>query len=367
MPLNENIFIHAVAGSGKTTYLVELALQAPDKKILITTYTNKNTQEIEAKIKQLKGFIPKNIKIASWFSFLLNDGCRPYQKLAGINSRINDVQLVVRQSAPYVRESDTKRYYFNSNDAIYSDKISQFVVKCNVRSGGKVLDRIEKCYDYIFIDESQDFSGWDFDFLDLLLQSRCKLLIVGDKRQTTFNTTPSNKNRKYSEDIHLWFEDKQKQGLGTLQYINKCWRCNEYICRFADLLFPDLPPSEPRELIEGLSHKGLYYLKKSKLDEYMQIYSPTILVYNKLAKKHVCNYPALNWGNSKGTTLERTLIVLTQPVLKYLKSGDLSEIKDKDKFYIALTRAKHSIAFLLEDKENLSLFHFENIKEWVPD
>lgn len=362
MPLNENIFIHAVAGSGKTTYLVELALQNPDKKILITTYTNKNTQEIEAKIKQLKGFIPKNIKICGWFSFLLNDGCRPYQKLVGINSRINDVELVVKQSAPYVPERDIEKYYFNSTGAIYSDKISQFVVKCNTLSNGKVLSRIEKCYDYIFIDESQDFSGWDFDFLNLLLQSHCKLVIVGDKRQTTFNTTPSNKNKKYSEDIHLWFDDKQKENWGILHYFNKCWRCNKYICNFADLLFPELPPSEPRELVEGLSHKGLYYLKKSNLDKYIQTYSPIILVYDKRAKKRVNNYPTINWGNSKGTTLERTIIVPTKPILEYLKSGDITKINDKDKFYIALTRAKHSIAFLVEDSENLSSYYFEQIK-----
>lgn len=198
------------AGSGKTTRLVKYALKFKNKKIIITTYTNKNLEEIKKKFYEINGFIPSNINITTWYTFLLDECCRPYQKLMGINDRINDIFFVQGDPARFIPERDTKRHYFNKEGAIYSDKIAKFAFKC-MNKGSNVINRLEKITDYLFIDEAQDLSGFDFDILDKILTSNVKIIMVGDSRQNTFNTSNTNKNKKHTNNIYGWFKQKQEE------------------------------------------------------------------------------------------------------------------------------------------------------------
>ena len=75
---NINKLIIAAAGAGKTTYLINEALRH-DKEVLITTYTEANENEIKKKFIEINGFIPNNIHIKGWFSFLLQECLKPYQ------------------------------------------------------------------------------------------------------------------------------------------------------------------------------------------------------------------------------------------------------------------------------------------------
>lgn len=74
-----NKYIIAAAGAGKTTYLVEEALKEPNKKILITTYTEANEEEIRRKFLKFNNSIPNNVTIQTWYSFLLKDWVTPFQ------------------------------------------------------------------------------------------------------------------------------------------------------------------------------------------------------------------------------------------------------------------------------------------------
>ena len=76
--MNKNKLIIAVAGSGKTTFLVDAAKRVKEGNVLIMTYTEANETEIRNKFK---GRIPKNVKIQTWFSFLLQHGVKPYQSV----------------------------------------------------------------------------------------------------------------------------------------------------------------------------------------------------------------------------------------------------------------------------------------------
>ena len=75
--MKRNLLLIAAAGAGKTTYVVREALKSRDK-VLITTFTTENEAEIKKKIIKEKGFIPENIVVQTWFSFLLEHGVRPY-------------------------------------------------------------------------------------------------------------------------------------------------------------------------------------------------------------------------------------------------------------------------------------------------
>ena len=60
----------AAAGSGKTTFLVDL-LSNQDARILYTTFTDENAEVAMEMVCQRHGIIPPNITILPWFSFLL--------------------------------------------------------------------------------------------------------------------------------------------------------------------------------------------------------------------------------------------------------------------------------------------------------
>ena len=47
--------IIAAAGSGKTTHIVRQALDNPDARILITTYTLENTEALKSTFRELNG------------------------------------------------------------------------------------------------------------------------------------------------------------------------------------------------------------------------------------------------------------------------------------------------------------------------
>src|SRR5574344_1328146 len=141
MPLKNNILIHSTAGSGKTTCLVKVALNNCDKKILITTYTRNNTQEIKNKFIECNGYVPKNIEILTWETFLLKNCIRPYQNLVGVDNRIyqvyfanQDTHLRKGRNGKFYyaikKSDDPLRYYLTSNGRIYSCKISEFANDC---------------------------------------------------------------------------------------------------------------------------------------------------------------------------------------------------------------------------------------------
>lgn len=272
MPLKNNILIHSTAGSGKTTCLVKVALNNADKKILITTYTRNNTQEIKNKFIELNGYVPKNVEITTWETFLLKNCIRPYQNLMGFEDRIyqvyftnKDPHLRVSSNGKYYyaikKSKDIQRYYLTSNGRIYSCKISEFANDCHKMVKGKMLQRIEECYDYVFVDEAQDFAGYDFEIMNLILKSKnIKSIIVADKRQNTFDTHYSKKNKKYAENIIEWFKFLENKKLAKLNYLNNTWRCNQYICNVADSLYPELPKSISKNKIIT-EHDGLFYVK----------------------------------------------------------------------------------------------------------
>ena len=113
-----NRLIIAAAGSGKTTYLVRQAMQQSDS-VLITTYTIANELEIRKKIVELNGFVPHNVTIQTWYSFLLQHGVRPFQGVV-LDDKINGMILVNEKSGKkydgkygpvYFAEDDYRKYY----------------------------------------------------------------------------------------------------------------------------------------------------------------------------------------------------------------------------------------------------------------
>jgi len=349
---NSNTLVIASAGSGKTTFLVDEALSRPDKKIAVLTYTNNNINEIKKKFYKKHGGIPKGVDVATWFSFLLHECARPYQRSVYPKRRVRTIHFPEGRSPYWENYSDTERYYFKDGDEIYSDKISRFVIDCETNSNGLVTKRLSDIYDEIFVDEFQDLSGWDLNLLEVFLQSQIRMVIVGDPRQYVYATNHSAKNKKYRgigilDLAHKW----KARNLCQIENHAKSHRCNQKICDFADMLWPNM---EKTKSLNGIAteHDGIFVVSKDNLREYVKRFSPARLRYDRNAETY--GYSALNFGNAKGLEFDRVLIFPHGPIKKYLKSGDVNDVKGSlSKFYVAVTRAKHSVAFLYDGECNV--------------
>ena len=346
----ENKIVIAAAGSRKTTLIVEGALKHAEKRILILTYTIENLRLINDYLIQKNGAIPANVTVQSWYSFLLADGVRPYQNYVYDETRIPSIHFQEGRSAPYARKSDIGKYFLTKSKRIYTDKIAEFACLCNSKSEGLVINRLESIYDYVYIDEVQDLAGYDFDFLELLLESNICVTVVGDNRQATYFTNCSPKNCQFKgKNIINLFEHWETSGTCKIFEKCECYRCNQKICDFSDKLYPDMPKTKSLNATQT-GHDGIFIVCEDELNNYIDRYSPQIL--RDTAKTCTWGLPALNFGLAKGQNFDRVLIFPNKPIKDYLKNGDPLKLKaiTKAKFYVGLTRDRYSVAFIYEDE-----------------
>jgi superfamily I DNA/RNA helicase len=344
MPSDKNRVVIACAGSRKTTSIVEEALSIKEGSVLLTTYTNENVEQIVSCLIKLNGCVPRNITVMSWYSFLLQEGVRPYQNHITNRDRIETINFIVKPNR-FTSKKEINKYYLTKSGDIYSDRVSEFVCLVDERSGGLVAKRLERIYGTIFIDELQDFSGYDLEFFDRLFQSRISVVAVGDPRQGTFSTTNVLKNKKYKKDGILdWVMAKQEAKRVILEERCDCYRSNQQICDFADALFPSLPKTTSKN-DEITAHDGIFSITEDAVLDYIAMHNPIVLRHNK--RTNTLGLPAFNIGAMKGRTFDRVLIFPTDPMKKYLKTQDLSKAGDLAKFYVAVTRARFSVAFVV--------------------
>lgn len=346
----------AAAGAGKTTWIVERALEKANDNVLITTYTLANAAEIINKIIKLNRAMPEYITVQTWFSFLLQHGVRPYQGKM-VSETIKGMLLVNQQSVLYTSETDTKAHYLTSSQKVYSDKLSKFVVKSNERNNGDVINRIRRIYTHVYIDEIQDLAGHDLDILQLLFETASEILLVGDPRQVTYQTHHEKMHLKYKHGkIKEFIVDKKCNCEIDELTLKKSHRNNLAICQFSSKLYSSLPQSEPCDCDlcrkDPPNHAGIFLVKEIDLPEYNRLYKPVIL------KQQLASEGEWTYGMSKGLGFDRVLIYPTGPILKYLRDGKLTKTQngkqkntfDIAKFYVAITRARYSVAIVCNFK-----------------
>lgn len=343
--------IIAAAGSGKTTFLVNEALRTRDGKILITTFTDANEREIRTKFFETAGHVPSNVTIMTWFSFLLQQGARPYQSFLH-TEEITGLLLVNEQSSRFTKEMDVAKHYFAKDGRIYSDKLSKFVCRLNTSSNGLVLSRLARAYKYIFIDEAQDLSGYDFELVRLLAQNDICLIMVGDLRQTTYHTHEEKKNRGYSNDggIQQYIADKCPMIAIDTKSLRVTYRNAPEICVFANSIYPDYEPCSATKK-DPTGHDGVFFVREQNLDTYLKIYK--LVQLRDTRRKTVReDYVVYNFGDSKGLTFDRIVIYPTKPILRWIndRSANLPS-RSRSKFYVAVTRARYSVAIVVDDKQ----------------
>lgn len=345
MQTEKDTLIIAAAGSGKTRHLVEEALRLSQESILVTTYTDANEAEIRKQFVAKCGGVPGNVKIQTWFSFLIQHGVKPFQG-GTIEADIKGLLLVNEMSARGVAEQNAERYYLSPYRKVYSDKLWKLVFRCNGRSDGRVIDRLSRVYSHIFVDEVQDLAGYDLDILRLLFGSQARVLLVGDPRQVVYLTHHERRLGKYSWGKIRDFVTDECKGFGIVideERFCFSYRSHALICQLADRLYPGLKRTVSRQ-DKVTSHDGVFVVAKKNAEHYLRQFRPTQLRWSR--KTPVCSdLPAHNFGEAKGLTFDRVFVYPTRDMVEWIgnQQGNLAD-GSRAKFYVALTRARHSVA-----------------------
>ena len=106
-------------------------------------------------------------------------------------NRINTINFVA--TPPRFAKKTEDAYYLTTANNIYRDRVAAFICECDDRAKGLVLNRLERIYGCIFIDEMQDLAGFDLNLLEKLFRSSVPICAVGDPRQATYTTNNATK------------------------------------------------------------------------------------------------------------------------------------------------------------------------------
>ena len=294
--------------------------------------------------------IPANVEVMSFFTFLLRDGVRPYQNFVIDDRRVEGIYFEeLPRSAEFAPKKAAGRYYLSSDNRIYKDRVSEFVCCCDEVSAGKVLKRVQRIYDRIYIDEFQDLCGYDLEFVERLFRSSANVTVVTDPRQTIYNTHFSSKNKKFKKEHVIDWLNTRQRGLVEVRECTDCYRSNQQICDFADALYPSMAKTVSRNDTQT-GHDGIFAVRRQDVIRYVEERRPIVLRYMRTVD--TMNLRAVNIGLSKGRTFDRVLIFPTNQWVKYLKSLDIRDAGDRAKLYVAVTRARFSVAFVLDHVSN---------------
>lgn len=135
------------------------------------------------------------------------------------------------------------------------------------------------------------------------------------------------------------------------QHLIKLIETIKNICCFANSIYPNFKPCEYIEQ-QKTGHDGVFFVSSADVDEYLEKYTPIQLRESR--KKAVNpNYPVITFGEAKGLTFERVLIYPTEPMTQWFFDHQ-KELKkqSRSKFYVAVTRARYSVAIVLDNKKN---------------
>ena len=343
---SHNRAIIACAGCGKTTDLVRSCGNDDVKRAAVVTYTQKNYEEIIQKFYSIHGRVLPAIETTTWYKFLLSHFVRPYQVYLR-QGRVAEVAWINGQSALYTPKQDVAKFYFSPSGRIYSDKIAEFAVACNLASGGKVIARLAQIYSHIFIDEFQDLAGWDFEILELLLKSGITIMMVGDHRQCTYTTNNARKNKQFvGEGVLKLIAKWEKAKLCVSEDRDVNHRGIQSICDLGDLVFPHSTPTKS-SVVATTGHNGVFIVNSQDVEFYINQFNPQILRWSSAT--NIGERNGMNYGESKGLSFPRVLIYPTGPIRKFLATGDVKHIKPaRPKLYVAVTRAEASVAFVFD-------------------
>lgn len=330
--------IHAVAGSGKTTKIIESI--DPQKRNLILTYTETNQNTIRAKLIDKFGYIPESTFIFGVFEFLYSFCLVPYlgKRPKGINF-------------DYETQGKIDNNSIDITGRIIQNQLSKSLMrgeliykKNNIPFDNSYLERIDKFFDCIYVDECQDFASDDFDWLLSLSNLNAEVSLLGDFYQKTFSTSRrGNKGKGIHSSFENWIKVISDSGFEIdLSSLSKSYRCPKIVC---DFIVDNLAIEILSQREEKLPAEIILIDSKDKIESIMTDDNVMKLFYQK-SYEYDCK--SQNWGDSKGSEYENVCIVLNPTTYKLFAANHLNELSSqtKSKFYVACTRTRGNLYFV---------------------
>ena len=325
--------IFAVAGSGKTTYIINSLKK--DERVLIVTYTLGNYNNLLNKIANMfNGELPANIKVMTYFTFLYRFCYKPF-----LSDKIK------AKGITYERNT---QYYLSKERYIYSYRLSLLIEKHGCIP--EIKQRLEKYFDRFIIDEVQDIAGRDFNFLEELMTANISMLFVGDFYQHTYNTsTDGNTNKNLFDDKSKYIKRFTDKGfICDTTTLIKSWRCSEGICKFITEKL-EIPISSNLPSDSKSDGFDIIYITD-------QVTINSILNDERIIKLHFRESDKYgtghkNWGDTKGEDhYNDVCVLLNKTTAKLYLSEKLCNLKTntRNKLYVALTRA-HGKVYLVDE------------------
>lgn len=343
----------SVAGGRKTQSIIEeCALAPPERRVLVLTYTQTNQTALRTRLADV-GSLRARVEVLGWFSFLLRHWVRPYLPLHFPGNRLRGLNF--DGDPGYV---SGRVRFLDSEQRAYRLHLAQLAVDVSKASGEAVIDRLSRIYDAIHIDEVQDLNGYDLEVLEMLLDAPIDLRLVGDVRQALLATNPrERKNKPYKGiEIKKWFEKQAKAGRLVITQKSETWRCNQEIANFADRIFDascGFPPTESHNA-KRTGHDGVFVVARADAAEYVEVFESLCLRHNAGSARNV-DLPFMNITLAKGMDVKRVLIWATERMEKFLDDGTMLEGTPCCELYVAVTRARASVAFVVKRPDQLSL------------
>lgn len=271
------LLIIAGAGSGKTrviTYRISQMLQQgiTQSSILALTFTNKAAREMSDRIKELSGrklpqltvstfhsfgvqILKKHINLLGWrdnFSIydsndqrnLIKECARElkwsleyidynhcmstFSKIKSGRSRWNDKEID-DSLQPLYEEYQSHRKLYNALD--FDDLISLPIEL--LKNFPEVLEEYRQRYRYIMVDEFQDTSSQQYDFMKMLALGSRNICVVGDDDQSIYSWRGANFDnirnfeRDFSELVEIKLEQNYRSTGTILEAANHLIKNNK--------------------------------------------------------------------------------------------------------------------------------------------
>lgn len=369
-----NTLCIAGAGSGKTEKIITESIAEIERggKVLVVTYTTSNQHELRRRFISSFGKHSDSFVVKGLFSFYLEDMVRPYQQ-ALFTQRIDG--MFFNEQNPHLQHG--KHYMLRGRQEQLEDKSynpSHFLTKCKTKVHSAFLaklaarvakatrnatsDRLGEIYSKVYFDEVQDLVGWDYDVLKVLSKEmKSPIICVGDFRQTVYETTFGHKKPKTAEEKIAAFKSMDfKQDALALNY-----RSIQAICTVADEVHKSAYQGSKSAVdsipFEFAHHVGVFVVKESDVIDYIAAYDPMVLRWSLASGSKILPITARcsNFGSSKGLGFNRVLILPTPKQLNFILDG-VTPFPEKEevaqnKMYVAITRARYSLGFIVSDKK----------------
>lgn len=355
----------AVAGSGKTESIIRRCI-ADSCRRLIVTYTEHGQEEIENRLRKAlaDGLISEVPEVVGWYSFLIENFLKPYlpvyrpgQHYRGFNFDYSPGQY-----------AKGDRRYFDQEGRAGRQTLGYIARVVNEQATGWPIARLEKIYEEIIFDEVQDLAASDLVIIENLLKSSIRVYLVGDPRQIVYETTTSDTKYRNYRGVRkvVWYKEREAKSLIEIEEQCINYRSNQEIVDLANQVFD--PSLNLAKAVSGqensVPHRGIFRITEAEVMDYYARFSPLPMRWHRSsAKKFAGSLDFLNFGDAKGMQADHVLIFPTKAITEFLcERQPIEQPISAAKLYVAITRARHSVAFVLPSKAKTS-----GIQPWPGD